>query len=149
MEKEKGFRLFDNYDDDGQFRLFDADFDDWDEDWEEEPSVAEAETVKEVTAEKKMEEKKTISLTPVVEEAEEEMFAEVVEKETISKPVEKAATMPKMTPPPIVPQEEKYSGPEIRVRYCSTCGKLLFVKEDATGYSSECNHCEIKYFQKA
>ena len=134
MEKEKGFRLFDNYDDDGQFRLFDADFDDWDEDWEEETPATEADSVKE---------------EPAKEEPAKEEPKAPVEKEEVDKPVEKVAPAPKMTPPPIVPQEKKYSGPEIRVRYCSTCGKLLFVKEDASGYSSECNHCEIKYFQKA
>ena len=121
MEKEKGLRLFDNYDDDGQFRLFDADFDDWDEDWEEEPAVTEE---------------------PIKEPA-------VAEEKTVETAPKKEVSAPKVAPPPIVPQEEKYSGPEIRVRYCSTCGKLLFVKEDADGYHSECNHCEIKYFQKA
>ncbi len=126
MSGEKGFQLFDNYDDDGQLRLFDADFDDWDEDWEEaeetpsEPVAEElpvVKTTKETKAEKSAEEK------PVV--------------------VQKA-----VKPAPGV-LEEKYTGPEIRVKYCSSCGKMLFVKEDASGYHSECNRCEIKYFQKA
>lgn len=35
----------------------------------------------------------------------------------------------------------------IRILRCSTCGKLLFVKEEAGGYTAFCNNCEIGYFQ--
>jgi len=40
------------------------------------------------------------------------------------------------------------NGPDIRVRRCASCGKLLFVKEENDGYRSSCNNCGIEYFQK-
>lgn len=36
----------------------------------------------------------------------------------------------------------------IRIRRCSSCGKLLFVREEDGGYSSACNACGIQYVQK-
>lgn len=38
--------------------------------------------------------------------------------------------------------------PEIRIQRCSSCGKLLFVKEGTGGYAASCNNCGIAYFQK-
>lgn len=40
------------------------------------------------------------------------------------------------------------AGGEIRIRKCSTCGKILYVKEEGTCYSSFCNTCGIHYSQK-
>lgn len=39
-------------------------------------------------------------------------------------------------------------GSEIRIQRCSSCGKMLFVKEETGGYSASCNNCGIAYFQK-
>lgn len=36
----------------------------------------------------------------------------------------------------------------IRIRKCSSCGKLLHVKETEEGYMAFCNACGISYFQK-
>ncbi|MGN0167926.1 MAG: hypothetical protein ACI4AB_07785 [Acetatifactor sp.] len=40
-------------------------------------------------------------------------------------------------------------GSGIRIQRCSSCGKLLYVKEEAGGYAASCNNCGIEYFQKA
>lgn len=37
---------------------------------------------------------------------------------------------------------------DIRIRNCSSCGKLLFVREEETAFLSECNNCGIRYRQK-
>ena len=39
-------------------------------------------------------------------------------------------------------------GLSIRIKRCSSCGKLLFVREEAGGYAASCNNCGIDYFQK-
>lgn len=36
----------------------------------------------------------------------------------------------------------------VRIGHCSSCGKLLAVKEEADVYYSRCNNCNIRYFQK-
>lgn len=36
----------------------------------------------------------------------------------------------------------------IRIRRCSSCGKMLFVREEDGGYYSACNTCGIQYAQK-
>ena len=39
-------------------------------------------------------------------------------------------------------------GLSVRIKRCSSCGKLLFVREEAGGYAASCNNCGIDYFQK-
>lgn len=39
-------------------------------------------------------------------------------------------------------------GTGIRIRRCSSCGKLLFVREEDGGCYSSCNACGIQYVQK-
>lgn len=36
----------------------------------------------------------------------------------------------------------------IRIQKCSSCGKLLFVREEEGCYHSACNACGIRYVQK-
>lgn len=36
----------------------------------------------------------------------------------------------------------------IRIQKCSSCGKMLFVREDNGCYVSACNACGIRYLQK-
>lgn len=48
--------------------------------------------------------------------------------------------------PERVPEAE--SGTGIRIRSCSSCGKLLFVREEEKAFFSECNNCGIRYCQK-
>lgn len=36
----------------------------------------------------------------------------------------------------------------IRIRQCSCCGKLLFVKEEGDCYLAACNACGVSYVQK-
>lgn len=45
-------------------------------------------------------------------------------------------------------QPEAGSGTDIRIRSCSSCGKLLFVREEGNAFLSECNNCGIRYCQK-
>ena len=40
------------------------------------------------------------------------------------------------------------TGAGIRIRSCSSCGKLLFVREEDGSYVSACNACGIQYIQK-
>lgn len=53
-----------------------------------------------------------------------------------------------------LPSEGPVSGQQssgqdsIRIRRCSSCGKLLFVREEDGGYVSTCNACGIQYIQK-
>lgn len=42
---------------------------------------------------------------------------------------------------------EPESGSEIRILRCSSCGKLLFVREEKEAFVSECNNCGIRYSQ--
>ena len=42
--------------------------------------------------------------------------------------------------------EESAAG--VRIQRCSSCGKLLYVREEADGYTAVCNNCDIRYFQK-
>lgn len=39
-------------------------------------------------------------------------------------------------------------GAQIRIRSCSSCGKLLAVREEGASFLSECNNCGIRYGQK-
>lgn len=45
-------------------------------------------------------------------------------------------------------QPEAERGTDIRIRSCSSCGKLLFVREEEKAFFSECNNCGIRYCQK-
>lgn len=36
----------------------------------------------------------------------------------------------------------------VRIQRCSSCGKLLTVREEAGGCAAFCNNCGIDYFQK-
>lgn len=38
--------------------------------------------------------------------------------------------------------------PEIRIQRCSSCGRLLFVREEDAGYTAFCNNCGVTYVQK-
>lgn len=37
---------------------------------------------------------------------------------------------------------------DIRIKSCSSCGKLLYVREEKDALYAECNNCGIKYSQK-
>lgn len=45
-------------------------------------------------------------------------------------------------------EPEPERGTDIRIRSCSSCGKLLFVREEEKAFFSECNNCGIRYCQK-
>lgn len=45
-------------------------------------------------------------------------------------------------------QTEAEGGTDIRIRSCSSCGKLLFVREGENVFFSECNNCGVRYRQK-
>lgn len=40
-------------------------------------------------------------------------------------------------------------GAGVRIRHCSCCGKLLFVREEENCYFAACNACGVSYMQKA
>lgn len=122
MSDRNDFQLFDNYEEDGQLSLFSADYDDWDEDWVEE-DAPEGENGTVVAPEEK-----------VQAGVKNEKSAKAAEN--TAKSVENTAKVVEST------------GPDIRVKYCACCGKLLFVREETAGFHSECNNCGIKYFQK-
>jgi DNA-directed RNA polymerase subunit RPC12/RpoP len=46
------------------------------------------------------------------------------------------------------PDEKEELTPGIRIKRCTSCGKLLAVKEEAEGFSASCNNCGIRYFQR-
>lgn len=136
-----GIRLFDNYEEDGQLSLFDADYDDWDEDWTEEAASEDggeavegksgAETAL-AEGDSPMEGKETVV------SAKGQRAGQTREKATVlSKGQESSAGM-----------SQSPAGPEVRVKYCACCGKLLAVKEEPTAFRSECNNCGVKYVQK-
>lgn len=37
---------------------------------------------------------------------------------------------------------------EIRIGRCTSCGKLLYVREEEESWQSFCNNCNIRYVQK-
>ncbi len=37
---------------------------------------------------------------------------------------------------------------DVRIRCCSSCGKLLFVREEGDAFLSECNNCGVRYCQR-
>ena len=121
-----GMKLFDNYEEDGQLSLFSADYDDWDDDWEEEAEES-AETPEEDSKTKE-----NVAIADAVAEKSGAKTPKAVET------YEKAVAGLEMT----------NAGPTVRVKYCASCGKLLFVREETAGFHSECNNCGIKYFQK-
>ena len=45
-------------------------------------------------------------------------------------------------------EPETESGMGIRIKSCSSCGKLLFVREESDAFFAECNNCGIRYCQK-
>lgn len=45
-------------------------------------------------------------------------------------------------------KQEVERGADIRIRNCSSCGKLLFVREENDAFFSACNNCGISYCQK-
>lgn len=47
-----------------------------------------------------------------------------------------------------LPEPPGAAAPAIRIPRCSSCGKLLAVREETGGYAAFCNNCEIEYFQK-
>ncbi len=128
MSEKKEFQLFDNYEEDGQLSLFSPDYDDWDEEWVEDAG--------ENTAE---------SAQGVIEGAS-------VNEKNGAKDGEGIGVSGKVSaerkPESVSAHVQENSGPDIRVKYCSSCGKLLFVREEATGFHSECNNCGVKYVQK-
>lgn len=147
-----GMRLFDNYEEDGQLSLFSADYDDWDEDWEESPEEAGEDALEQEDVESAAEKTemgdgatKTAKAKPG-SGTKTKAGTGSARSTSESKPVIGAAvdTYEKA----VADLEITSAGPTIRVKYCASCGKLLFVKEETAGFRSECNNCGIKYFQK-
>lgn len=134
----KGMQLFDNYEEDGQLSLFSADYDDWEDDWVE-PSGEESAEEAQDGNEKKTEEE-------VAATAADADLKAVKADATGRKRAESSAV--DVYAKAVASLESLNEGPDIRVKYCASCGKLLFVKEETAGFQSECNNCGIKYFQK-
>lgn len=151
----KGMQLFDNYEEDGQLSLFSADYDDWDEDWEETPEEADVETEEEqakqpdaleTVADGKVPGGKSGKAQKPVQEK-----AKVSSGNSGSAPEQKSVAIGAAVDTyekAVAGLEMTNAGPTVRVKYCASCGKLLFVREETAGFHSECNNCGIKYFQK-
>ena len=164
----KGITLFDNYEEDGQLSLFNADYDDWDENWvenEEEieseqadgevPDAGSAASSSDVNTEEDGEFLDSDDINSTGATAKSKPKARVSAKagssaagNTVAMAGAAATTGSAAGGGVTSGGEVTGSGPEIRVKYCASCGKLLFVKEETAGFHSECNNCGIKYFQK-
>lgn len=114
-------RIFDNFEDDGQLTLFGLE-----EDFEEIQTSAE-EPAKEAAA----------GAMPERELRDEQPQP----KETASGGTRSGEMVSEEQP-------SAQAGAGIRIRSCSSCGKLLFVREEDGGYVSACNACGIQYAQK-
>lgn len=44
--------------------------------------------------------------------------------------------------------QEPEAACNVRISCCSSCGKLLFVREEGDAFLSECNNCGVRYCQK-
>lgn len=77
------------------------------------------------------------------DDSEYEMENEPKAEKTAEKAAEKRAETEKTFDLHLAP-----GGSGIRIQRCSSCGKLLFVREETAGYSASCNNCGIEYFQK-
>lgn len=115
--------IFDNFDDDGQLTLFglEEDFGDLPEPLGE----PEKESVREA-----------VRGTSGKPEPERESVREAA-RGTSGKPEPERESV-----------REEVQDTGIRIRRCSSCGKLLFVREEDGGYCSSCNACGIQYVQK-
>ena len=124
--------IFDNFEDDGQLTLFGLE-----EDYEElQMSVRESE-------------KETASEAGSGRSEQGKSAAGIGELRG-KQPQSKASVSGEFLSAETIPGEQP-SGQDsigIRIRRCSSCGKLLFVKEEGSGYVSACNACGIKYIQK-
>lgn len=142
MSDGKEFQFFDNYEEDGQLSLFSADYDDWDEDWVEEPESGEA-----VAA--NSEHPETDGKSRVAGAAADGVFpADVAGRVKVAVTADRSAGKKMGTETADSFGSTENAGPDIRVKYCACCGKLLFVREETAGFRSECNNCGVKYFQK-
>jgi len=138
----KGMQLFDNYEEDGQLSLFSADYDDWDDEWEE-PESDEADTAEETTS--KITASKAVTSKATAAHVEDVEKTVVKEEKTQVGAIGAAVDTYEKA---VAGLEMTSAGPTVRVKYCASCGKLLFVREETAGFRSECNNCGITYFQK-
>lgn len=124
--------IFDNFEEDGQLTLFGLE-----KDYEElQMSVRESE-------------KETVSESKSGRSAQGKATADVGELHG-KQPQSKEPVSGELLPAETISGEQSsgQNGVGIRIRSCSSCGKLLFVKEDGGGYVSACNACGIQYIQK-
>lgn len=139
--------IFDNFDDDGQMTLFglEEDFGELPEalgEPEGEQAREESRRALEKSESEKMESEKTESeLESGKEPAFEETQGAFDEAETGKQSARKSSLR-------LSGEFADDQGTGIRICRCSSCGKLLFVREEDGGYYSSCNACGIQYVQK-
>jgi len=156
-----GMKLFDNYEEDGQLSLFSADYDDWDEDWEEVPEESagnaeedgESNNLEDATKPERVDgmEEAKVGKTKAGNGAKANSAAQAKASkagDTTEAKTDSIGTAVDIYEKAVAGLEMTGSGPTVRVKYCASCGKLLFVREETAGFHSECNNCGIKYFQK-
>ncbi|MCM1056056.1 MAG: hypothetical protein NC517_00390 [Firmicutes bacterium] len=119
-------RIFDNFDEDGQLTLFGLE-----EDLEE--LQMHAEEPEERSAEPAAE--KPRQRTPLSDAGEDSRQS-----------MDNKPSMQKESNSGELPSDQAGAG--IRIRSCSSCGKLLFVREEDGGYVSVCNACGVQYIQR-
>lgn len=114
-------RIFDNFEDDGQLTLFGL------EDYEDLRASGEEAAAKRVEASaKRAAGKQEVKAEPGKTESE----------RTAGGPAEREQ------------MREETAADAVRIRSCSSCGKLLFVREEDGGYVSACSACGIQYIQR-
>lgn len=147
--------VFDNFEEDGQLTLFGIE-----EELEDLQKSARERAARagKRQAQEEQPAQKTVSGRRPAEEAQEAAAGETEEAASEERPTqetqEAAAEQSAQGRPEKQTPEEKSAGQQsfgqtdgIRIRTCSSCGKLLFVKEENGVCHSACNACGIQYMQ--
>lgn len=138
--------LFDNFEDDGQLSLFGLG-EDVEDLWEtysgEKRSAGQSRGSKEAENAEKVESTEKSENTEKSESAEKPEITEKPEK--TEKP--ESAGEPRSSGE-AQDQLPSSGSAGIRIRRCSCCGKLLFVREEENCYLAACNACSVSYMQK-
>lgn len=138
--------LFDNFEDDGQLSLFGLG-EDVEDLWEtysgEKRSTGQSRGSKEAENAEKVESTEKSENTEKSESAEKPEITEKPEK--TEKP--ESAGEPRSSGE-VQDQLPSSGSAGIRIRRCSCCGKLLFVREEENCYLAACNACSVSYMQK-
>lgn len=144
--------LFDNFEDDGQLSLFGLG-EDVEDLWEtysgEKRSTGQSRGSKEAENAEKVESTEKSENTEKSESAEKPKITEKPESAEKPEITEKSESSGEIRSSGEAQDQLPSSGSAgIRIRRCSCCGKLLFVREEENCYLAACNACSVSYMQK-